>query len=182
VRFLDLQLPYRLHILSLRLGTTLDVGCGVGRHLQNLDRSSVGIDHNSHSVAVCREQGLTAYTSAEFDELRGARNAAFDTILFSHVLEHMPFQEAKLLVAKYAQLLKPEGQVVIITPQEAGFASDPTHVHFLDLLSHAEVLKHCKLGLNRQYSFPFPRFAGRFFKHNEFVSIAAGETLSIAIG
>lgn len=37
-----LQVPYQLHIKSLHLGRTLDVGCGAGRNLVSLSQDSVG--------------------------------------------------------------------------------------------------------------------------------------------
>jgi SAM-dependent methyltransferase len=65
-RLLDVQRPYRWNLRRSHLGCTLDLGCGIGRNLMNLDPGSVGIDHNRHSVAVARERGLTAYTTDEF--------------------------------------------------------------------------------------------------------------------
>jgi hypothetical protein len=62
--------------------------------------------------------------------------------------------------------------VVVIVPQEAGFASDPTHVNFLDLDEIAVIEVRNGLTRDRAYSFPFPRWVGRFFKHNETVVLS----------
>jgi SAM-dependent methyltransferase len=63
---IDVQAPYRWNIRRLRLGRTLDVGCGIGRNLHHLGPDAVGVDHNADSVAVARSLGLTAYTGEEF--------------------------------------------------------------------------------------------------------------------
>ncbi len=90
----------------------------------------------------------------------------------AHVPEHMTKQQVAKLLSDYLDLLKPEGQVILITPQEAAYRSDPTHVQFMDF----EALRRIagKLGLThaREYSSPFVRFVGRWFKYNEFVSVS----------
>ena len=45
-RWVDVQAPYRWNLRGLRLGFTLDVGCGIGRNLVTFDGHGVGIDHN----------------------------------------------------------------------------------------------------------------------------------------
>ena len=44
-KFFDVQAPYRRNLRKLDLGRTLDVGCGLGRNLMNLE-NGVGVDHN----------------------------------------------------------------------------------------------------------------------------------------
>jgi SAM-dependent methyltransferase len=172
-RWLNVQAPYRWNLRRLHLGFTLDVGCGRGRHLLHLGGNGVGVDHNVDLVAVCRLRGLEAYSPDEF--ARSPRNepVLFDSILVSHVVEHMSEREAVALLKKYVHTLKPEGRLVLITPQEKGYASDPTHMRFVDF---GELVDLCSaLGFTpvRRYSFPFPRFCGRWFTHNELVLIAA---------
>ena len=63
---------------------------------------------------------------------------------------------------------------MFITPQERGFASDATHIRFAGL-RRGEAARATELGPDRcdqQYSFPFPRFAGKVFTYNEFISVA----------
>jgi len=94
-------------------------------------------------------------------------------LLFAHVLEHMPDTEATDLVRSYLRYLRRGGKVIVIVPQEAGYASDETHVNFLDGDDVAAVLTTCGLRVVRSYSFPFPRVAGRIFRHNETVVVAS---------
>jgi SAM-dependent methyltransferase len=171
-RALDVQAPYRWNLRRLNLGFTLDIGCGIGRNLSHLGRG-VGIDHNPESVATARSRGHDAFLPAEFDRTEFNKSASFDSILMSHVAEHMKEAEAAELLRTYVGLLRYGGRVVLITPQEAGFGSDTTHVEFMGLAALRRITQQNGLTTVREYSFPFPRFAGRVFKYNEFISISA---------
>jgi SAM-dependent methyltransferase len=172
-RVLDVQRPYRAHLRSLRLGRVLEIGCGVGRNLGHLrDEHAVGVDHNPHAVAVACSRGLRACTPEQFRSSPWAAAGAFESLLVSHVLEHMTSHEASALLREWLGHLRTGGRCVVITPQEAGFRSDPTHVEFVDFARAAEIVRDAGLEPLRQYSFPFPRFLGRVFKYNEFVTLA----------
>src|ERR1051326_466861 len=84
-RILDVQAPYRWNLRRLHLGSTLDIGCGIGRTLLHLGRGAVGLDHNPHSVAVAVSRGLTAFTPEEFQRSPFCRDGAFDSLLVAHV-------------------------------------------------------------------------------------------------
>jgi 2-polyprenyl-3-methyl-5-hydroxy-6-metoxy-1,4-benzoquinol methylase len=157
--------PYRWNLRHMGLGRVLDVGCGIGRCLAFVDGNGVGVDHNAASIDVCRAAGLEAYTPDEFDI--GA-HGTFDTLLCSHVLEHMDEPAGIDLLRSYLPALRPGGRVLVITPQEAGQSSDPTHVRFVDEPASERVLKALGLEAIRIRSFPFPRVVGRVFRHNEF--------------
>jgi SAM-dependent methyltransferase len=171
-RWLDVQAPYRWHLRSLGLGRVLDVGCGVGRNLLHLGGRGVGVDPNSRAVERARERGLVAYTPEAFASSTDAAPGAFDALLCAHVVEHMTFAEAARLLGGYLPYLRPGGRVVLITPQEAGFRSDPTHVEPFDFARLAALVAELGLAAERSYSFPLPRPAGRLFPHNEFVALA----------
>ncbi|HXG58806.1 MAG TPA: class I SAM-dependent methyltransferase [Thermoanaerobaculia bacterium] len=170
-RIFDVQAPYRWNLRRLEPGRVLDVGCGLGRNLRHLRGNGVGIDPNRACVAAAREAGLTAYTPEEFRASADARDAAFDSLLFSHVLEHLPFEESVRLVADHLRYLKDGGKVIFITPQEAGYRADPTHVEFVDEPKLREIASRLGLRVTRSFSFPFPRSIGRAFPYNEFVVI-----------
>jgi SAM-dependent methyltransferase len=171
-RWLNVQAPYRWNIRRLGLGHTLDLGCGLGRNLSHLDGHGVGVDHNAASVAVARSRGLTAYTAEEFLAGPLARPASFDALLAAHLVEHVPEADAVALLQTYLPLVRPNGKVVLITPQEKGYTTDSTHVRFCGFGEVAALADKVGLRLVRQYSFPFPRFAGKVFPYNEFVTLA----------
>jgi SAM-dependent methyltransferase len=169
---LDVQRPYRWNIRRLNLGRVLDVGCGIGRNLSHLDGNGVGIDHNPTSVAKVRERGLTAFTPEEFRKSSYNGLGAFDSLLLAHVVEHIPHETAVELLQDYLQYLRPSGRVVLICPQERGWASDPTHIRFVDFTGLEALCREVGLSVERSFSFPFPRWAGRLFPYNEFVVVA----------
>ncbi len=168
-RLLNVRAPYRWNLRRLRLGRTLDIGCGIGRNLVDLDQGSVGVDHNAQSVEAARRRGCEAMTP---DEFAASDPGIFDSLLFAHVLEHMPKHDAQELVDRYLTYLVPSGRVAIIVPQEAGFRSDPTHVDFIGESEIQAIADSLGLSVVRSYSFPFPRVLGRWFRYNETVVIA----------
>jgi SAM-dependent methyltransferase len=171
-RLVDVQAPYRWNIRRLDLGFTLDVGCGIGRNLRHLGGNGVGVDHNPTSVAIARQAGLRAFTPEEFHESEHARPGGFDSMLVAHVLEHLARDAAPGLIGSYLPFVRAGGQVVLITPQERGYASDTTHVWFVGFEELAELAAALGLAVVRRYSFPLPRFAGRAFTYNEFVVVS----------
>ena len=67
-RLLDRQAPYRWKLQNLNLGLVLDVGCGLGRNLANLNGHGVGVDHNESCVAEARRRGFIALSTSEFPQ------------------------------------------------------------------------------------------------------------------
>ena len=170
---LDVQRPYRWNLHRQGLGRTLDVGCGIGRNLVNLGHDSVGVDHNAESVAECRARGLEAYTTEEWQSGPVvAVPESFEGMLVAHVLEHVHPEHWEGLVTAYLPYLKPGGRVMMICPQEKGYTTDSTHVHFTDGVQMADLARRVGLEVEKSYSFPFPRIAGRVFPYNEFCLVA----------
>jgi 2-polyprenyl-3-methyl-5-hydroxy-6-metoxy-1,4-benzoquinol methylase len=171
-KILDLQAPYRWNLRRLKPGFTLDIGCGLGRNLINLNGHGIGIDHNPHSVEIARTYGLQAFLPEEFQQSSFNQLKSFDSLLLSHVAEHMTAPEAVRLLTDYLPLLKPQGQVILITPQESGYRSDPTHVQFMDFAILRDIIREAGLSPVGEFSFPFPRLFGRWFTYNEFISVS----------
>jgi 2-polyprenyl-3-methyl-5-hydroxy-6-metoxy-1,4-benzoquinol methylase len=168
---LDVQAPYRFNLRRLKLGYVLDVGCGIGRNLKNLNGHAVGVDHNSHSVAEALKNGFDAFLPEEF-KVKFVGQRCFDSILISHVLEHLDRADGVGLIKEYLPYLKPGGQLVMITPQEAGYKSDPTHVKYLNFSGLRDLATEAGLKVVQSYSFPFPAIFGKIFLHNEHVVVA----------
>ena len=117
-------------------------------------------------------RGFNALTVETFNSMYSDKKRQFDTLLVSHVLEHMTKLEAANLISFYLPYLKQQGRIIVITPQEKGFSSDPTHVEFMNFDIVSEVLEQSDRAIVEKYSFPLPRFFGKLFTHNEFVIVA----------
>jgi SAM-dependent methyltransferase len=167
-RLLHVQAPYHWVVRHQRLGRTLDVGCGIGRNLGALPPGSVGVDHNAEAVALARSMGHDAHTVREFLSSDLAVPGAFDGLLLAHVLEHMSREEALGMFGDYLRFVRPGGRIFLVCPQERGYASDPTHVWFAQAADLTELVGALGLELERSFSFPFPRRAGKLFVYNEF--------------
>ena len=165
-KLLPVQAPYRWNARRVHSGgRVLDVGCGLGRSLQHLDGQGVGVDHNPDFVVACRAQGFEAYTVEEF---HAREHEPFDSMLMAHVVEHLDEQTVDEVVASYLPYLRPGAVVHFVTPQERGFRFDPTHVRFVDFDGLTALARKHGLEVERQWSFPFPRWAGEPFVYNEF--------------
>lgn len=169
---LNVQRPYRWNLQRLNLGRVLEVGCGIGRNLAHLEGNAVGVDHNKDAVLTARQRGLSAFATEEFHRSEHARPGAFDSLLLAHVVEHVSHEVAKEIVTEYLPYVRRDGRVVFICPQEKGWATDATHVRFVDFDGLRELSSDLGLNVERQYSFPFPRAVGRVFPYNEFLLIA----------
>jgi SAM-dependent methyltransferase len=161
--------PYQWFVRSRRLGFTLDVGCGIGRGLSYLRGNGVGVDHNPDSVRICRERGFEAFVPADFFASQYARPGRFDALMSAHVIEHLTPDEATEMMTTYLPFVRAGGRVVLITPQERGFATMPTHITFTDADALATLCTDAGLLVRDRRSFPLPRRAGPWFTYNEFV-------------
>jgi 2-polyprenyl-3-methyl-5-hydroxy-6-metoxy-1,4-benzoquinol methylase len=167
-RLLHVQAPYHWNLRRQGLGRTLDVGCGIGRNLGVLASGSVGVDHNADAIALARSMGYDAYTVEDFMAGELAAPGAFDGLLLAHVVEHLEREEALTLLGDYLPFVRPGGRAFLVCPQERGYASDPTHVWFARDAELTDLVRALGLELERSFSFPFPRKAGKLFIYNEF--------------
>lgn len=167
-RLLRVQAPYRWNLRRQDLGRTLDLGCGIGRNLGVLPPGSIGVDHNAMAVALARSSGYDAYTVDDFLAGELAVQGGFDGLLLSHVVEHMEREQALGLISEFLPYVRPGGRVFLVCPQERGYASDATHVWFAQDFDLEALVGTLGLELERSFSFPFPRRAGKFFIYNEF--------------
>jgi SAM-dependent methyltransferase len=170
-RLLRVQEPYKRIISRYCQGKVLEIGSGIGRNLRNLQGRAVGIDTNADAVEFSRKQGFRAYTPESFmgspDDVPGS----YDALLLAHVLEHVDEQVGNSLIGDYLKYLKPGGNVMLICPQERGYASDHTHIRWVDFDGLESHRRANELESVRSFSFPFPRSLGKTFIYNEFIHV-----------
>lgn len=107
------------HVMWLeaeRRGRILDVGCGSGQFLaqmQDLGWEVMGVEPNSEAARIAEGQyGLKVYQET-FDKAPLPENN-FDAITMNHVIEHLSDPVSAL--RKCVRLLRPGGILVVITP------------------------------------------------------------------
>ena len=96
-------------------GKALDVGCGVGMHMELLRSKGMeveGLDANPIAVEIARRRGLRVFLGG-LEEARYPDNE-FDVLLMSHVIEHVP-SPADLLREAW-RILRPAGRLCITCP------------------------------------------------------------------
>jgi SAM-dependent methyltransferase len=126
---------YRAVIERVGAGRLLDVGCGQGFESVGLigpGRTVVGIDYSSealeHAARVHNSSGLSV---ARTDALRLCLGRdLFDYACSSHLIEH--FENPEHHVSEMARVLKPDGQALILTPNEPADFENPFHIHLVD--------------------------------------------------
>lgn len=112
----------------------LDIGFGFGLILFSLDRSNrlTGVELASSAVDFAREQARRrGFEGATFVQYCGAgplplEDAAFDLVVCSHVLEHVP--DDRFLLGEISRLLAPGGRALLNVPINEERFDDPNHV------------------------------------------------------
>lgn len=177
---------YLRSALSLTVGRTLDMGCGVGELLSLLPAGSEGLEYNLATVQHCQEMGMPVRCYDGFSDgwrLTPMReNGAFESLVLSHVLEHFdnPLEVLAPLSASATEL--GVHRLVVIVPGKAGFASDPTHRTFIDekwLTQALNALPGWRLTQTRHVPLNFAA-AGHALTHNELQAVFDRSTADTA--
>jgi 2-polyprenyl-3-methyl-5-hydroxy-6-metoxy-1,4-benzoquinol methylase len=112
--------PGVIAMVGRRARTVLDVGCGAGDNAALLKARDpaptiCGITASEEESALARRHMETVWVmDLEAPLPKELASSRFDTILCSHVLEHL--RDPAEVVARLAQLLAPGGQMVIAVP------------------------------------------------------------------
>jgi SAM-dependent methyltransferase len=123
-----------LRELSPDVRTLLDIGCGDARFVyaaaaRGID--AIGIDHSDRLVRLGNARyGGTRASVRSIDDLR-AEGRRFDAVTLFDVIEHVA--EPLGLLSLAASLLRPEGILVVTTPNRLGY---PWGTHPLDRPPH----------------------------------------------
>jgi len=106
----------RHHLKGKRLGRVLDLGCGMGGFLPELDGLSERVfpaDFDVESMVRCRERGFPGGAIASGYHLPYV-DGSFDLVCMFDVLEHIPDHE--LAMREVRRVLAPDGLVLISVP------------------------------------------------------------------
>ncbi len=106
---------YRDSISFIPNGRGLDVGCGNGELIRNMNSfgwNFEGVEFNSEAVAACRSIGINVFHGDLFEA--AFEDNSFDLITARHLIEHIPDPNAFL--HEVSRILKRGGRLVIETP------------------------------------------------------------------
>jgi SAM-dependent methyltransferase len=123
---------YRAVLEHIGDGRILDVGCGQGfesARFLSPERQVVGADYSSAAVsAAASHYAADGLVVAQMDALDlGLVADSFDGACSSHLIEH--FTDPEPHVAELARVVKPDGVVCILTPNEPADFENPFHLH-----------------------------------------------------
>lgn len=136
-------------------GYVLDVGCGLGSYIGEYPGPHLGIDAHENNVKHCQQKKINAIKA---DASSFVQENTFDTVLLSHILEHLT-EPSRALENAYLSAKGGGGLIIIVVPCLIGFMRG-----FNDLVGHKqfvseEYVDHYLLGRFgckklRSYSFP----------------------------
>lgn len=158
-KVLPVDVPFSFIAKRACCGKILDIGCGPGRYLKFF-KNAVGVDHNKIFIEYAKKNGFEAYLINEFKHKFDS--LLFDTLLFSHILEHMNFENAILLIKEYLPYLNKNGRIVIVLPDGKSYQNDPTHVLNFTPVEVKLLAKELGLTFKKVFYHPFPKAFGKW--------------------
>ncbi len=112
-------------------GKTIDVGCGDGyitSQIAKKFKEVVGVDISKEAIKIAKKKNLKiSFVAATCVNLPFSDNS-FDTVVASEIIEHVNYNDGKMLLKEAKRILKPQGKLIISTPN----LSNP-YVKFLQI-------------------------------------------------
>jgi SAM-dependent methyltransferase len=115
----------------------LDLGCGRGEWLEVLKEANIaghGIDQDTGMLQGDDALGLSVEQGDAITYLRTQADASRICVSLIHVVEHLPFDMLRDIVAEAKRVLVPDGLLIMETPNpenitvgSCSFYTDPTH-------------------------------------------------------
>jgi O-antigen chain-terminating methyltransferase len=130
--------PFLDPLLELSsIPTAVDLGCGRGEFLEYISAlgfSAKGIDLDEGMLAACNELGLATEKGDLLSYIRSLDQESVVLVTAFHVVEHIAFDDLRVLVNEALRVLKPGGLLIMETPNPENivvgtrtFYLDPTH-------------------------------------------------------
>lgn len=128
----------------------LEIGCGPGYFLHYLSRrgftAARGVDISAEQVALARKRGVAAEVRDVYAELSD-RQGALDLIVALDVVEHFSKEENLRLFAAMRDALRPDGLILLQTPNGEALMPGPniygdlTHLTIFTANSLSQILR-----------------------------------------
>lgn len=144
--------PFVAPLLDGGPAPALDLGCGRGEWLELLGEYGLaarGVDLDDGMLAACRERGLAVATQDALAALRAAPDASLALVSAFHLVEHIPFDLVRALIAEALRALRPGGLLILETPNPenlvvgaSSFYMDPSHLRPIPPLLLAFAAEH----------------------------------------
>lgn len=150
-------------------GNILDVGCGDGYIIANFPKFKevIGIDISGQAVRIAKSKNpKIVFTVASCTNIPFSDNS-FDTVVASEIIEHVNYEDGKMLLKEARRILKPQGKLIISTPN----LSNP-YMKFLQI-RHKNI-EHLKEYTKRE-------FAELISTHFKIIHLNSGVSLPIFI-
>ena len=120
VKTINLRNKVKMAISGLPKGRLLDIGCGVGDFLHQIQKQGwevMGIEPSEEAKTIAKNRlGFAPLAPSEYSSLE---DHSFDVITMWHVLEHV--DDLKSQTKELARLLKPGGRLLIALPNYQSF-------------------------------------------------------------
>jgi O-antigen chain-terminating methyltransferase len=135
---LQVYRPFLDPLLELSsIPKAVDLGCGRGEWLEYISAlgfAAKGIDLDEGMLAACNELGLATEKGDLLSYIRSLHQESVVLVTAFHVVEHIAFDDLRVLVNEALRVLKPGGLLIMETPNPENivvgtrtFYLDPTH-------------------------------------------------------
>ena len=116
LKLLKAVLQKKSHVFEVFLKgkKVIDFGCGEGEMLALGNENVTGIEINQTALGRLREKGLNVIESSI--ESVPMASGSFDVVLCNNIIEHLTVDQAYKMLQEAQRLLRPQGEIIIITP------------------------------------------------------------------
>jgi O-antigen chain-terminating methyltransferase len=135
---LQIYIPFLKALLGIYPNSgAIDLGCGRGEWLEILKElgfKGKGVDLDSEMLSACTVLDLDVKNIDALSALASLKDESQSVVSAFHLVEHLSFDDVKLLVAEGLRVLKPGGLLILETPNPENivvgsnsFYLDPSH-------------------------------------------------------